>query len=404
MKLNQLNKSVVRGLMLCFMLLPILATAQSKYTFKGMIKDASNGDPLIGATVNIGGTFQGAVADIDGNYDLSGAIKPGRYSLIFNYVGYTAKVVSVEVTEAGGTQNIDAELGADAMNLDQVVVTGSTLSSTRRQLGNAITNVDGSALAKSGTGNALAALAGRVPGARVTQTSGDPAGGINVNLRGINSIKGGSEPLYVIDGVVVSNASTNVSQTAVDAGEASLGTNRLADLNPNDIENISILNGAAAAAIYGSRAANGVVMITTKRGSNGKPKITVGTSVTMNSLRKKVYVTTYGKQFGSDKLALNTIGSISSKTAYPNLVLDTFGRNGANQFLAKNLVDVVRRDYQDDIFQDAMGTDNFINVSGGTDKTKYFVGMSYMKNGGIIKNTDFNRYGLRMNLDQQLSK
>jgi TonB-linked SusC/RagA family outer membrane protein len=419
MKLKQLNKSIMRGILVFFALLPLLATAQSKYTFKGTIKDASTGEGLIGATVNIGGTFQGAVADENGMYDLSGAIKPGRYSLIFNYVGYTAKVVAVEVTDAGGAQTIDAELGTDAMNLDQVVVTGSTLSSTRRQLGNAITTVDGAALAKSGTGNALAALQGRVAGARITQTSGDPAGGININLRGINSLSGGSDPLYVIDGVISSNDATAVSQTGIDAGAGVIGTNRMADINPNDIANISVLNGAAAAAIYGSRAANGVVIITTKRGEAGKPKITVGTSVSMNQLRKRVYITKYGKQFGyigqeaTDKTpatlgkGLSMIGNAAATeiTANPGvgLKVDTLTRNNAKAFLYSNLVDVTRYDYQDQIFQDGMGTDNFINISGGTEKTKYFMGASYMKNEGIIRNTDFNRIGLRLNVDQVLS-
>ena len=416
MKQNQLNKLIAKSIVILLMLLPVFASSQSKYVFKGTIKDAASSEPLIGATVNIGGTLQGAVANEEGKYNLSGAIRPGRYSLIFNYIGYTAKVVNVEIAENGGEQTIDVELSTDAMKLDQVVVTGSTLSSTRRQLGNAITTVDGDKLSKSGTGNALAALSGRVAGARITQTSGDPAGGININLRGVNSIKGSSDPLYVIDGVIVSNAGSAVSQLGVSAGEAAIGTNRLADINPNDIENVNILNGAAAAAIYGSRAANGVVIITTKRGQTGKPKITVGTSITMSQLRKKVYFSTYGKQFGYKALRLGNItgvtsaqvaGLVTNKTltqADADAVrYDTLKRDGATVFLTKNTVDVTRYDYQDYIFQNAMGTDNFINVSGGNDKTKYLVGLSYMKNDGIIKNTDFNRYALKLNLDQQLT-
>lgn len=405
MKLFRLNKLAGKNIIFMLFLLPSLAMAQSRYGFKGMVKDASTGEGLIGATVNIGGTFQGAVADENGNYELNGAIKPGRYSLIFNYVGYAVKVMSVEITDGGATQTIDAALGQDAMNLDQVIVTGSTVASTRRQLGNAVTTIDGEKLSKSGTGNALAALQGRVAGARITQTSGDPAGGINVNLRGINSIRGGSDPLYVIDGVIVSNASTAVSQTALSVGEASVGTNRLADINPNDIETINILNGAAAAAIYGSRAANGVVVITTKRGQTGKPTITVGSSVSFNQLRKKVYISTYGKQFGWAGLRLGNITGVTAAqlTANPGSAVDTVRRDGAFAYLTKNTVDVTRYDYQDYIFQDAMGTDNYINVNGGTDKTKYSVGLSYMKNEGIIKGTDFNRYALKLNLDQTLT-
>ena len=120
----------------------------------------------------------------------------------------------------------------------------------------------------------LNSLQGKVPGAQITQNSGDPAGSISVRLRGVHSLRGSSDPLYVIDGVIVSNASTNVSQLAVsnDIGAANAGQNRLADLNPNDIASINVINGAAAAAQYGSRAANGVVLITTKRGQAGAPR------------------------------------------------------------------------------------------------------------------------------------
>ena len=419
MKKQIFNKLSTLGLVITLLLLSFYASAQTKYAFKGMVKDAATGEGLVGATVNIGGTFQGCVADASGNYELSGAIKPGRYSLIFNYVGYKASVVSVEVAGDGAPITVDAELGQDAMKLDQVVVTGSTISATRRQLGNAITTIDGQALEKSGTGNALAALQGRVAGARITQTSGDPAGGININLRGIHSIRGGSDPLYVIDGVIVSNSNTSVSQTSVDPGaDASIGTNRLADINPNDIESVNVLNGAAAAAIYGSRAANGVVVISTKRGVSGKPVITIGSSVNLNQLRKRVYISTYGKQFGYAPLRLGVITSVSAATVaglvngkpdgltldQANAVkYDTVRRDGALAFLTKNLVDVQRYDYQDYIFQDALGTDNYINVAGGNEKTKYSAGFSYMKNSGIIKGTDFSRFALKLNLDQQLS-
>jgi TonB-linked SusC/RagA family outer membrane protein len=393
-----------KAIMIACLMLPVMLIAQTKYSIKGKVTDTA-GEALIGATVNIGGTLQGTTTDLDGNYVLSGAIRDGNYSLVVSYVGYTAKVQAVTIGEATKEQTFDVQLGEDRMNLDEVVVTGSTLSSTRRQLGNAVTTVSGDALTKSGTGNALAALSGRVAGARITQTSGDPAGGINVSLRGVNSIKGSSDPLYVIDGVIVSNAGSAVSQLGVSAGEASIGTNRLADINPNDIESVNVLNGAAAAAVYGSRAANGVVIITTKRGEAGKPKITVGTSVTMSQLRKKVYISTYGKQFGWSALRLGNITGVSAAQIAANqgTKVDTVKRDGAFAYLTKNLVDVTRYDYQDYIFRDAMGTDNFINVSGGNDKTKYTVGLSYMKNDGIIKNTDFSRYALKLNLDQQLT-
>jgi len=148
-----------------------------------------------------------------------------------------------------------------------VVVIGSTQTSWQCSLGNAISSIKAEDLEKSGTGNVFGALQGKVPGAQITQNSGDPAGGLTIRLRGVKSLQGSSDPLYVIDGVGVSNASTNVSQLAPadQVGEAVPGQNRLADLNPQDIESINVINGAAAAAIYGPRASNGVEPSTSPR-------------------------------------------------------------------------------------------------------------------------------------------
>lgn len=407
--MNQLNltKQVMKGMVWLLVMMPIVLFAQAKYTFKGTIKDASNGEALIGATVNIGGTFQGAVADENGMYELSGAIKPGRYSLIFNYVGYTVKAVPVEITESGGTQTIDGELSADAMNLDQVVVTGSTLRSTRRSLGNSINSINAAQLEKTGSTNLVSSLQGKVPGAQITQNSGDPYGGITVRLRGVKSILGSSDPLYVIDGVIVSNNSTNVSQTALrdQVGIANIATNRLADIDPNEIESINVINGAAAAAQYGSRAANGVVIITTKRGQSGKPKLSFTTSVGVNELRKKLPLTTYGKQFGFKDLRLHTIGAISPAqiTANPGVTTVDIVRDGATAKLASNLVDVTRYDYQDLIYQQGISNNNNLSISGGNDKTTYYVSVGYSNNEGIIKGTDFSRYNFRTRIDQRLA-
>ncbi|MEI9910749.1 MAG: TonB-dependent receptor plug domain-containing protein [Bacteroidota bacterium] len=190
-------------------------------------------------------------------------------------------------------------------------------------------------------------------------------------MRGTSTIKGSSEPLYVIDGVIVSNATTNVTNLNVAAGaSAELGTNRMADINPNDIEKIDIIPGASASAIYGSRASNGVVLITTKKGKTGQLKIDFGTSLISNSLRKKVYISTYGKQFGYAALRLGNI-SDAKPPAYTGAFTNYTRSDGQIRVFATDLVDVPRYDYQDDIFQTGLGTDNYISLSGGTEKTKY---------------------------------
>ncbi|RYU97644.1 SusC/RagA family TonB-linked outer membrane protein [Emticicia agri] len=377
---------------------------RTAYVIKGKVSDASGSVP--GATVKIDGTAFGTMTDIEGSYTLNASLNSGKYKISVSSVGYATKVQDVNLDNQT-VITLDVTLADDVMNLDEVVVTGSTIRTSRRELGNAISAVNADQLKETGSSNLVSALQGKVPGAQITQNSGDPAGGITVRLRGVKSIQGSSDPLYVIDGVIVSNSSANVSQTALgnQVGAATIGTNRLADINPADIESINVINGAAAAAQYGSRAANGVVLITTKRGKTGTPRVTFTTSVNANELRKKVFISTYGKQFGFAGLRLHTIGVISPAqiAANPGTTVVNIQRDGTNNNLANNLVDVKRYDYQDQIFQTGMGTDNNVSISGGNDRTQYFASLSYMKNEGIVKGTDFNRYGVRARVDQRLA-
>lgn len=377
---------------------------RTAYVIKGKVSDASGGVP--GATVKIDGTAFGTMTDLEGSYTLNANLNSGRYKISVSSVGFATKVQEVNLDNQT-VITLDVTLKDDVMNLDEVVVTGSTIRTSRRELGNAISAVNADQLKETGSSNLVSALQGKVPGAQITQNSGDPAGGITVRLRGVKSIQGSSDPLYVIDGVIVSNSSANVSQTALgnQVGAATIGTNRLADINPADIESINVINGAAAAAQYGSRAANGVVLITTKRGKTGTPRVIFTTSVNANELRKKVFISTYGKQFGFAGLRLHTIGVVSPAqiAANPGTTVVGIQRDGTNNNLASNLVDVKRYDYQDQIFQTGLGTDNNVSISGGNDRTQYFASLSYMKNEGIIKGTDFNRYGVRARVDQRLA-
>ncbi len=381
--------------------LSFVSFSQNELLIKGKVDDASEGIP--GATIRLQGTSFATATDINGEYRLNANLKPGKYTLLISAVSYSGYSKVLEVS----TQSeivVNATLKDDITNLDEVVVTGSTVQETRRQLGNAISSVKAGQLTSSGSSNLGSALQGKVPGAQITQNSGDPAGGVTIRMRGVKSIVGSSDPLYVIDGVVGSNASTNVSQVALGSqiGSASIGTNRLADINPMDIESINIISGGAAAAQYGSRAANGVVIVTTKKGKSGAPRVNFTTSVSVNQLRKKLPINTYGKQFGFAGLRLYTIGATSS-AAGPGVTTTGIVRDGATTQLATNLVDVTRYDYQDEIYRTGLGTENGVSVSGGTDRTTYFASFNYSKNEGIIKGTDFNRYGLRVRVDQKLT-
>ncbi|WP_315815659.1 TonB-dependent receptor plug domain-containing protein [Paraflavitalea speifideaquila] len=188
----------------------------------------------------------------------------------------------------------------DALGLDEVIVTGTSQGTTRKQIGSYISTLKADDINKGATSNVLAALQGKTAGAQIIQNSGDPAGGISVRLRGISSVNSSSEPLYIVDGVIVNNATNRVTNTqnTYDAPNTTtnntgsnlfvgtVGQSRMADINPADIERVEVLNGAAAAAIYGSRANAGVVQIFTKRGSTGAPIISFSTGIMVSALRK----------------------------------------------------------------------------------------------------------------------
>lgn len=338
-------------------------------------------------SVVVKGTSFGASTDAEGNYVITADLKPGRYNIEFSGVGYKTKTVNLNVTSGENTYTVNTELSEDVLGLDEVVVTGTSAGTTRRQLGSYISTVKADQLNKGATGNVLAALQGKTPGAQIIQNTGDPGGSISVRLRGISTINSSSEPLYIVDGVIVSNSARRVTNTqdAYD-GLISPAPNRLVDINPADIERIEVLNGAAAAAIYGSRANAGVVQIFTKRGSSGAPVVTFTTSVNVNQLRRSMAINEAPTKFGGPA---DGPGAITQDILIPSLTTTT---------------PVTRYNYWDYIFRDGVGTDNNISVRGGRDKTKYFVSASYLSNQGIIKNTDFSRYSFRVNLDQELSR
>ncbi|MGI4831886.1 MAG: SusC/RagA family TonB-linked outer membrane protein [Janthinobacterium lividum] len=380
--------------------------AGQRYTLIGRVADAS-GQGLPGATVLLKGTTLGASSDLNGSYSIAGAVAPGAYTLAVSAVGYRPEARPVTFG-AATTITTNLTLAESRQSLDEVVVVGSTVTTSRRELGNAISTINGNDLTQSGSAQVLNSLQGKVPGAQIVQNSGDPSGSLSVRLRGVHSLSGSSDPLYVIDGVIISNASTNVSQLALanDIGSANPGQNRLADLNPDDIASINVINGAAAAAQYGSRASNGVVLITTKRGRAGAPRVSFSASAQLNELRHMVPVNTYGKQFGYAGLRLYPIAAITPAQVAANPGTTTIGINRASVTtqLASNEVDVTRYNYFDQIFRKGYGTDDALSISGGSDNTQYYVSLGYLKNQGIVKGTDFTRYNLRARVDQRLAK
>ncbi|MEO5948530.1 MAG: SusC/RagA family TonB-linked outer membrane protein [Chitinophagaceae bacterium] len=360
----------------------LAATAQVKISGRVTGPDG-NGIPSV--SVQVRNTTTGAVTNATGDYDINANLKPGNYVLEFSGIGFKTTTQNITVGSQT-TFTINNQLAEDALNMDEVVVTGTSQGTTKRQLGSYVSTVKAEDLTKGATGNVLAALQGKTAGAQIIQNSGDPAGGMSVRLRGISSINSSSEPLYIVDGIIVNNSTTRVTNTSGNYdGQSFVGTigqNRLADINPADIERIEVLNGAAAAAIYGSRANAGVVQIFTKRGSSGAPVVSFTTNFMVSNLRKSVEVNQSPTKFG---------GPTDGPGAQTQDILVTS---------LTNSTPVTRYDYNDYIFHTGLGTDNNVSVSGGKDNTKYYVSGSYFFNQGIIKNTDFRRFSFRSNLDQ----
>ncbi|HMJ46054.1 MAG TPA: SusC/RagA family TonB-linked outer membrane protein, partial [Ferruginibacter sp.] len=380
---NLLLKHKVTCLFLFMQLFAIGALAQVRIA--GKVTD-NNGNPLYGITVGVRGTVYATATNRMGEYLLNANLKPGTHTLEFSGIGFKTTQSSIQVSGSSATS--DVSLLPDQLSMDEVIVTGTSAGTTRRQIGSYISTINADDLTKGATGNVLAALQGKTAGAQITQNSGDPAGGISVRLRGISSANSSSEPLYIVDGIIVNNATNRVTNTqnSYDGNTfvGVIGQNRLVDINPADIERIEVLNGAAAAAIYGSRANSGVVQIFTRRGKDGAPVINFTSSFTISQLRKKLDLNQAPTKFG---------GSV-----------DVFTQDIITTPLLTTTTPVTRYDYQDYIFRTALGTDNNISVAGGTDKTRYYLSGSYFFNQGIVKNTDFQRYSFRSNLEQTLSK
>ena len=388
MRLKKTSKLYMAKLMMILVLLSgfcIDAIAQT--IISGKVSNQKDNSGIEGISIVIKGTRNGATSDNIGGFSLK-LNNNNAVTLVASGVGFKTQELNVDPSKMATGLNI--VLTEQYSKLDEVVVTGTSAGTTKRQLGSYISSVNADELTKGATGNVLAALQGKTAGAQIIQNSGDPAGGMSVRLRGISSVLSSSEPLYIVDGVIINNATNRVTNTSsnYDGGNfvGSIGQNRMVDINPADIERIEVLNGAAAAATYGSRANAGVIQIFTKRGKSGAAKVSFSTTYMNSNLRKKLDVNNSPVKFGGPT---DGPGALTQDILTPT---------------ATTTSSVTRYDYQDYIFRNASGTDNTVSVSGGNDKTKYYFGGSYFYNQGIIQNTDFQRFSFRSNIDQVINK
>lgn len=345
---------------------------QQSNTVTGVVVDA-NGEPIIGANVVVKGTTNGTITDIDGRFSLEA---PGNAVLSISYIGYNAQDVKI-----GNRSSIKIALKEDTQKLDEVIVVGYG-TQKKSDLTGAVSSVKTAELQQTPMTSIDQGLVGRASGVLVTQTSGMPGAVASIRVRGSSSLQGGNEPLYVIDGFPVYGGGS-FDETGGKTQMSGLST-----VNPADIESIEILKDAAATAIYGARAANGVVLITTKSGKKGRDIVTFEASIGVSNVAKKIEV--MGAQ------------------DYAKLVNEAYTNDGLKPYYDKtDLASIATlgngTDWQDELFRTGISQNYQLGFSGGDEKTQYSISGNYTDQKGIIINSDFKRYSARVNLDRKIS-
>lgn len=369
-----------------------MEVSQQTQKVTGIVRDA-NGDPIIGATVKQQGSKSGAITDMDGKFSLG---VPANAILEFSYVGY-----QTQTARAIAGRSLDITMKENSQNLDELVVVGyGTMK--KKDLTGAVASIKMDDEPLSTISTVSHALAGKAAGLQVSTISAQPGAASTFRIRGAASVSAGNDPLIIIDGFPVSQIG-DLSAGKYDSGSSD---NVLGSLNPNDIESIEVLKDASSTAIYGARAGNGVIIITTKKGKSGAPKVTYSATATVQTLAKKYdmlnahdFMVESNRYAKEDWLRKNGIGVYGGKsgseatTAYQSYYTDTEINNPVNN-----------TDWFDEITRTGFQTSHNVSINGGTDMTKYLVSGSFFKQNGVVKTNDMERYSGRVNLEQKLSK
>jgi TonB-linked SusC/RagA family outer membrane protein len=354
-QLNNLFKSkFMKTILIIFLWLVSVSVFAQTQNISGKITD-SDGGALPGVTIVVKGTTTGTTSDIDGQFTMSNV--SGDSELVFSFVGMLTQEVTV-----GNQSTVSIIMLPDAIGLDEIVAIGyGTIR--KKDLTGSVSTIDAETAYETPSANLENALQGRAAGVQVTSSTGEPGSTPSIRIRGGNSITAGNEPLYVIDGYV--------------------GASNLTSINPNDIESMQVLKDASSTAIYGARGANGVILITTKKGKIGKPVVNFKASYGIQVLPEKVDVLS-GSEFAE------WVNDQSEDQ--DNLPFDLDNLPGEET------------DWQDVMFRAAPIQDYQLSLSGGSDKTKYYVSAGYLNQDGILVSSSFERYSLRSNIDTKISK
>ena len=366
-------------LILFALVMPTALFAQ--VVISGTVVDQGNA-PLPGVSVQLRNSNLGTATDATGKFTLSIPSQSGV--LQFSYIGYQLQTVNL----ANAGTELTIKLQEEEGKLQEVVVTGIASSIKRSNLANAVSSITAKELVGTTVQPTLdAALYGKFTGANISANSGAPGGGISVKLRGITSLVSNSQPLFIVDGVYYDNSSINAGLNIISkaAGQGSTRfqdnpSNRIADLDPEDIDRIEILKGASAAAIYGSRAAAGVVIITTKRGKTGKPRIELGHSI---GIQKQL------KELGQRQWTEERV-----KAAYGNAGVTLYNAANGRDF-----------NYEEELYgNNGLMNNTRVSVSGGNEETKYYIGFTHKDDEGIVKHTGYKKNSFRLNVDQRVTR
>ena len=363
------------AILLVLLLSTTVLVAQHRVT--GVVKDALN-EPVIGVNVVVRGTTIGTVTDFNGNYTIE--VPNNSSILVYTYIGFITQQIT-----AGSQQTINVTLVEDSQALEEVVVVGYG-TVRKSDLTGAVSSIKAEELQKLPMTSLDQGLQGRAAGVQVTSASGAPGSQVRIRVRGSNSLKSGSEPLYVIDGFPIA-----AGGMASAHGSSSMANNGMATINPNDIESIEILKDASSTAIYGSRGANGVVLITTKKGKTGKTKVTYDGYVGTQSVAKKLDMMD-GEEYAimANIAAANSgqaivYGGVNEKWKEPSYYRNNY------------------TDWQDLIFRDATTHSHQVAINGGTESTRYAVTGNFFNQDGIVINSDLTRASLRANIESKVS-
>lgn len=376
-----------------------LSAAAQNITVKGTVTDAQTGDPVPGAAVVVSGTATGVVTDFDGTYSITVA---SDGVLIFSSIGYETMQVPVQ-----GKKNLNVELSPSAEFIDETIVVAYGTAKKSSYSGSA-TMVRSEELAQKPVSSVEQALQGKVAGLQVSTASGQPGAATTFRIRGTGSLNASSDPLYVIDGVATT--STSYSKNASDANTT---TSILSSINPQDIESITVLKDAAAASLYGSRAANGVVIITTKSGKAGQGHLNFNAAVGISAVPKQYKMassTDYYKMVYNDYLDVanatgkdytwanaQTQGTFSWN---PFNIDNPFDANGQLVSGAKNIINT---DWQNEVMKKGYSQDYNLSYSGGTDKINYFFSIGYFDQTGTTPSARYTRYSGKASIDAKLN-